>query len=49
MVLDIIESFVFIPDESVNVSYLLNHIKTQVNTLSDLNLTLRNLANQWFK
>lgn len=49
MVLNVIESFVLIPDESVNVSSLLNHIKIQVNALSGLNPTLRNLANQWFE
>ena len=35
MALDIIECFMSIPDESVNVSSLLNHIKIQVDSFSD--------------
>lgn len=30
------ERWVFIPNESTNLLFLLNHIKTQMNTLSDL-------------
>lgn len=38
------ECFVFIPDESS----LLNHMKTQVNALSDLTPSLGDFVNQWF-
>ena len=43
------ESCVFIPNESVNVSSLLNYMRAQVNALSDLTLSLRELINQWFR
>lgn len=39
----------FIPDESANVSSLLNYMRVQVNTLGDPNPRLANLINQWFE
>lgn len=49
MALDIIEFSVFIPDKSANVLPLLNHMRTQVNTVSDPILSLGDLINQWFR
>lgn len=43
------ECCVFIPDESANVSPLLNHTRTQVKTLSDPAPSLRALVNWWSK
>lgn len=40
---------VFIPDESANVSSLLNHVRTQVIALSDQTPSLGRLTNQWFR
>lgn len=42
------ECYMFITKEPANVSFLLNHMKTQVNALSDPNSLLRDLVNQWF-
>jgi len=39
----------YIPDESAEVSSLLNHIKTEVNVLTDLTLSPGDLINQWFR
>lgn len=36
LVLSSKQNAVFLPDESANVSFLLNHMRTQVNTLNDL-------------
>ena len=44
-----IECCVLIPDEPADVSSLLNHMRTQVNILSDLFLKLGDLINQWFR
>ena len=41
------ECCMFIPDESTNVSSLLNHMRTQVNALSDA-ISLGDLVNQCF-
>ena len=38
----------FIPDESGNVSSLLNYRRTQVNTLSDSTPSFEDLVNRWF-
>ena len=43
------ECSVFIPDEFAYVLSLLNHMRTQVNALSDLTPSLENLLNQWFR
>lgn len=43
------ECCVFIPDESPNVSFLLNHMRTRVKTLSDPAPSLRALVNRWLK
>ena len=43
------ECCVFIPDESTNTSPLLNHMRTQVNAMSDLTPSLGDLINQWFR
>ena len=40
---------VFIPEVSAVVSSLLNHMRTQGNTLSDLAPSLRDYINEWFK
>ena len=47
----IIQSVVdtYIPDESAEVSSLLNHMKTEVNVLTDLTLSPGDLINQWFR
>lgn len=42
------ECYVFILDESANALPLLNHVKTQVNVLSSLLSSLRDLIHQWF-
>ena len=39
----------FIPDKSASVLSLLNHMRTQVNDLSDPNSSLGDLINQWFR
>ena len=39
------ECYVFIPDESANVSSLLSHLRTQVDALSDVILGLGDLKN----
>ena len=39
----------FIPDESANVSSLLNHVRTHVIALSDQTPSLGRLTNQWFR
>ena len=36
-------------DESAEVSSLLNHMKTEVNVLTDLTLSPGDLMNQWFR
>ena len=43
------ECCVFTPDKSANVSFLLNHIRTQVNDWSDLTSSLWDLINLWFR
>lgn len=43
------ECCVFIPDESANVSSLLNCIRIQSNALSDPTLSLGDLINQWLE
>ena len=40
--------YVFILDEFANALSLLNHIKTQVNVLSNLIYSIRDLIHQWF-
>ena len=42
------ECCVFIPDDSANVSFLLNHMRTQVNTLSGPTPSFEDLINQWY-
>lgn len=39
----------FRPDKSANVSFLLNHKRTQVNVLNDLTHSLGELINQCFR
>lgn len=47
----IIQSVVdtYIPDESAEVSSLSNHMKTEVNLLTDLTLSPGDLINEWFR
>ena len=43
------ERCVFVPSESAHVSSLLNHMRTQVNALSDPTSSLGDLINRWFR
>ena len=42
------EYCVFIPDESFNVTNLMNHMKNQISALSDPFPSLDNVLNNWF-
>lgn len=42
------ECFVFIPEESINVSSLLNHMRIPVNSLRDQTPSSGDLQSQWF-